>query len=127
MHKAKAVLPALTLALLSLAAPARADTHEAVHQAFTTMEGWVDRFLDQSEAAIVEGGAVISMNRNTVSGGALGCAAGAALGAGSTVMLGIPTGGATIAAAPDAVAIGCAVGAIGGAALGYPLDHPWGP
>lgn len=127
MRKANAGLPALALALILLAAPARADTHEAVHQAFSTMAGWVDRFLDRGEAAIVEGGAVISMNRNAVSGGALGCAAGAALGAGSAVMLGIPTSGATVAAAPDAVAIGCALGAIGGAALGYPLDHPWGP
>jgi len=42
------------------------------------------------------------------------------------VALALPTGGAALAATPNATLLGCALGAAGGAALGYKLDYPAG-
>jgi len=117
--------------------PAMAQTgssHEAIHQFFSGMEALANRLADKSDEftteahqAIILGGAVVAQNRNTIAGGALGCAVGAALAASSAAMLGVPTGGASVAVAPNAMAAACALGTAGGAALGYPLDHPEGP
>ncbi len=137
------VLGLLTLAMTLSAAPsradtpARADTHQIIHQAFAAAESltqaWVDRLADraddlatQAHDAIIIGGIIVSMNRNTISGGVVGCTLGAMTGAGSTLALAVPTAGASIAAAPNAGMIGCALGAAGGAALGYSLDYPEG-
>ncbi|HEX7967853.1 MAG TPA: hypothetical protein VF502_06510 [Stellaceae bacterium] len=123
----------LALALSLSAMPAQAETHEIIHQAFAATEAWADRLADraqdladQAHDAIIIGGIIVSMNRNTISGGAVGCALGAATGASSTLALAVPTAGATIAAAPNATMVGCALGAAGGAALGYSLDYPEG-
>ena len=141
----RVLIPALTgfaaFCLLLPAAPAQAQSpgpasssHEAIHQLFSNMEALADRLADKSDEfttearqAIILGGAVVAQNRNTIAGGALGCAVGAALAASSAAMLGVPTGGASAAVAPNAMAAGCALGTAGGAALGYPLDHPNGP
>jgi len=130
-------LTAVPLALATLlplsAAPARADTHDLIHQAFAAAEGWADRLADRADDfaaaahdAIIIGGIIVSQNRNAISGGAVGCTLGAATGMGSTMALAVPTGGATIAATPNAMMLGCALGAAGGAALGYQLDYPSG-
>jgi len=139
----RVVIPALAaFAALSLpAVPAMAQTqiqtgpsHEAIHQFFSGMEALAnqladksDEFTTQARQAIILGGAVVAQNRNTIAGGALGCAVGAALAASSAAMLGVPTGGASVAVAPNAMAAACALGTAGGLALGYPLDHPQGP
>ena len=117
---------ALSLASLSPEA-ARADTHETIHQAFAAMEAVTQDLASHAQEAILIGGALVSQHRNTVSGGALGCALGATAGASSALALALPTGGVSVGAAPNAVAIGCGLGMIGGAALGYQLDHPSGP
>ncbi len=130
-------LTAVPLALATLlplsAAQARADTHDLIHQAFAAAEGWADRLADRADDfaaaahdAIIIGGIIVSQNRNAISGGAVGCTLGAATGMGSTMALAVPTGGATIAATPNAMMLGCALGAAGGAALGYQLDYPSG-
>jgi len=130
-------LTAVPLALVALlplsAAPAEADTHEIIHQAFAAAEGWADRLADRADDfaaaahdAVIIGGIIVSQNRNAISGGAVGCTLGAATGMGSTVALAVPTGGATIAATPNAMMLGCALGAAGGAALGHHLDYPSG-
>ncbi len=127
----------LALGLSLSVAPARADTHQIIHRAFAAAEAWtqdaVDRLADraqdfaaQAHDAIVVGGIIVSMNRNTISGGVVGCTLGAATGAGSTLALAVPTAGASLAAAPHAGMVGCALGAAGGAALGYSLDYPAG-
>ncbi len=118
-------LTAVPLALATLlplsAAQARADTHDLIHQAFAAAEGWADRLADRADDF-----AAAAHNRNAISGGAVGCTLGAATGMGSTMALAVPTGGATIAATPNAMMLGCALGAAGGAALGYQLDYPSG-
>ena len=130
-------LTAVPLALAAVlplsAAPAKADTHDLIHQAFAAAEGWADRLADRADDfaaaahdAIIIGGIIVSQNRNAISGGAVGCTLGAATGMGSTMALAVPTGGATIAATPNAMMLGCALGAAGGAALGYQLDYPSG-
>jgi len=130
-------LTAVPLALVALlplsAAPAEADTHEIIHQAFAAAEGWADRLADRADDfaaaahdAVIIGGIIVSQNRNAISGGAVGCTLGAATGMGSTVALAVPTGGATIAATPNAMMLGCALGAAGGATLGHQLDYPSG-
>ena len=134
-------LTAVPLALAAFlplsAAPAKADTREMIHQAFSTAEvlaeDWANRAIDRAQDyaaaahdAILIGGIIVSQNRNAISGGAVGCALGAATGVGSTVALALPTGGATLAATPNATLLGCALGAAGGAALGYQLDYPAG-
>jgi hypothetical protein len=127
-------VPLALAALLPLStAPAKADTHEIIHQAFGLAEDWADRLADRAQDyaaaahdAIILGGIIVSQNRNAISGGAVGCTLGAATGMGSTVALAVPTGGATIAATPNAMLLGCALGAAGGAALGYQLDYPSG-
>jgi hypothetical protein len=131
-------LTAVPLALAALlplsAAPARADTtHDIIHQAFVAAEGWADQLADRgthfaaaAHDAIIIGGIIVSQNRNAISGGAVGCTLGAAAGMSSTVALAVPTGGATIAATPNAMALGCALGAASGATLGYQLDYPTG-
>jgi hypothetical protein len=122
------VISILALTLLSLLPKAaRADTHETIHQAFAAMEAVTQDVAARAQEAILLGGALVSQHRNTVSGGALGCALGATAGASSTLALALPTGGVSIGAAPNAVAIGCGLGMVGGAALGYQLDHPTGP
>jgi hypothetical protein len=131
------ILPALiAFILLPLAGPARAqsnDPHSAIHQFFGTLEQWADRLADRSDEfqrdarqAIIMGGAVISENRNLLSGGILGCALGATAAGGATALLGVPTGGEAAAAAPDAAVAGCLLGAAAGASLGYQLDYPTG-
>ena len=118
----------LALPLISLLPnTARADTHETIHQAFVAMESITQDLAARAQEAILMGGALVSQHRNTVSGGALGCALGATAGASSALALALPTGGVSVGAAPNAVAIGCGIGMIGGAALGYQLDHPTGP
>ena len=130
-------IPLALVALLPLStAPAEAetiDTHALIHQAFAAAEDWADRLADRANDfaaaahdAIIIGGIIVSQNRNTISGGAVGCTLGAATGMGSTMALAVPTGGATIAATPNAMMLGCALGAAGGAALGYQLDYPSG-
>jgi len=130
-------LTAVPLALATLlplsAAQAKADTHDLIHQAFAAAEGWADRLADRADDfaaaahdAIIIGGIIVSQNRNAISGDAVGCTLGAATGMGSTMALAVPTGGATIAATPNAMMLGCALGAAGGAALGYQLDYPSG-
>ena len=130
-------VPLAFAALLPLsAAPAKAetiDTHALIHQAFTAAEGWADRFADRAadyaaaaHDAIIIGGIIVSQNRNAISGSAVGCTLGAATGMSSTMALVVPTGGATIAATPNAMMLGCALGAAGGAAIGYQLDYPSG-
>jgi hypothetical protein len=127
-------VPLALAALLPLsAAPAKADTHEIIHQAFGVAESWADRLADRAQDyaaaahdAIILGGIIVSQNRNAISGGAIGCTLGAASGMGSTMALAVPSGGATIAATPDAMLFGCALGAAGGAMLGYQLDYPAG-
>ena len=135
-----AALAALTLLSLPVV-PATAQTqtqagpgHEAIHQFFSGMEALANRLADKSDEvttearqAIILGGAVVAQNRNTIAGGALGCAVGTALAASSAAMLGVPTGGASVAVAPNAMVAACALGTAGGAMLGYPLDHPEGP
>ena len=118
----------LALALISLMPnPSRADTHETIHQAFAAMEAVTQDLAARAQEAILIGGALVSQHRNTVSGGALGCALGATAGASSALALALPTGGVSVGATPDAVAVGCGIGMVGGAALGYQLDHPTGP
>lgn len=137
MRWVTAVPLALAAFLPLSAAPAKADTHAMIHQAFSAAEamaeGWADRAVDRAQDyaaaahdAILIGGIIISQNRNTISGGTIGCALGAASGVGSTVALALPTGGAALAATPNATLLGCALGAAGGAALGYQLDYPAG-
>ncbi len=88
--------------------------------ALTTQAAW--EIHDESEHAIYIGGILVERNRHTIVGGALGCIAGAALGAGGAALVGIVTGGAGFAAIPAASAAGCGVFGLGGAAIGYPLD-----
>lgn len=120
------------LVLAALAAtlappPARADTHGTIHQAFAVLEAWTDHLADEAQGAIILGGTVIDRNRYTISGGIVGCTLGLVAGAGSAAVLALPTGGASVAAAPDAMAAGCVAGAVGGAAFGYTLDHAGAP
>lgn len=74
------------------------------------------------EPAVVTGGLVVSRNRHTIAGAAMGCGTGAATGAGIAAVLGLASGGIALAALPPAAGLGCAVGAAGGIAIGYPLD-----
>ena len=120
--------------VLPVGTPARADTHADIHRFFGELEAMTDQLADQADQltiqarqAIIMGGAAIAQNRNTLSGGALGCAAGAIALGGSVAILRPPTAGAAVAASPDAIAMGCVLGALGGASLGYELDHPRGP
>ncbi len=123
-----ATMSLLAAALISvLSSTARADTHESIHEAFVAMEAVTQNLASRAHAAILIGGAVIYQYRNTLSGSALGCAVGATAGAGSTLALALPTGGASLGAAPNAAAIGCGLGVLGGAALGYQLDRPAWP
>ncbi len=134
MRLAVTALLALSVALpLAHARAEPRDGHEQIHQFFNALEGLTERLADQTtqsatqaREAIVAGGAIIAQNRNTLSGGALGCALGALAAGGSAAVLGVQSGGATATAAPDAVLAGCALGALGGASLGYQLDHPAG-
>jgi hypothetical protein len=77
---------------------------------------------DRSEHAIYLGGIVLERNRHVVVGGALGCVAGAAIGAGGAALIGVFTAGAGFAAIPAASAAGCGALGLSGAAIGYPLD-----
>ncbi|HEV2546241.1 MAG TPA: hypothetical protein VGU20_02800 [Stellaceae bacterium] len=74
------------------------------------------------EPAIFIGGLYVSRSRHVIAGAGLGCTAGAILGAGSAVALGLFTAGAGFATVPTAAAIGCLSGGAIGVALGYPLD-----
>lgn len=127
MRPPRVVLLALALLPLLAPPPAQADTHDSIHQTFAALEQWTDRVADQAQDAILLGGALVAMNRYAISGGAAGCALGVVAGAGSAAALAVPSAGATIAAAPDAMALGCTAGALGGAAFGHLLDHPEGP
>ena len=131
----RSLVPAFLVFVLAVPlAPARAETAEnraAIHQFFTELEALTNQLADQTDAfshqareTIIAGGAVVAQNRNTISGGALGCAAGAAAAAGSAILLAPPTAGASAAAVPNVAVMGCALGALGGASLGWGLDHP---
>src|SRR5260370_39871364 len=92
-------VPLALVALLPLSAPAKADTHELIHQAFAAAEGWVDRLADRADDfaaaahdAIIIGGIIVSQNRNALSGRAVGGTVGAAAGMGSAGALAGPTG-----------------------------------
>lgn len=86
----------------------------------TTEAAW--QIHDGSEHVIYLGGIVLERNRHTVVGGALGCIAGAAVGAGGAAVVGFFTAGIGFAAIPVASAAGCGMLGLGGAAIGYPLD-----
>jgi len=87
---------------------------------FTTQAAW--QIHDESEHAIYIGGILVERNRHTIVGGALGCVAGAAIGASGAAVVGLFTAGAGFAAIPVASAVGCGLVGLGGAAIGYPLD-----
>jgi hypothetical protein len=83
----------------------------------------VDRLRHDVEPAVVLGGIVVSRNRHTIAGAALGCGSGAALGAAGAAVLGLASGGIGFAAVPPAAGLGCLVGGALGVAEGYPLDN----
>src|SRR5260221_11964484 len=106
-------VPLALVALLPLSAPAKADTHELIHQAFAAAEGWVDRLPDRADDfaaaahdAIIIGGIIVSQNRNPISGAAVGCPLGAPTGMGSAGALARPTGGRATAPAAEAMTLG---------------------
>src|SRR5690348_4840190 len=117
MRRAITSILALTLASL-LPNAARTDTHETIHQVFAAMEAVTRDLASRAQEAVLMGGAFVSQYRNTVNGSALGCALGATAGASSALALALPTGGVSVGATPNAVAVGCGIGMIGGAALG---------
>ena len=111
-----------TMLWASAGAPAAAQERPAWQDAIATARGAPVDLEARARRVIVQAGVVVYRYRHTISGAALGCASGSLIGAGSTVVLGPVTGGATLAAAGPAAVIGCAVGAAGGAALGHSLD-----
>ena len=74
------------------------------------------------EHVIYLGGIEISRARNSIAGAALGCAGGAAVGAGAAALAGLVTAGAGFAAIPAASAAGCGLGMVSGVVYGRPLD-----
>jgi len=74
------------------------------------------------EHAIYIGGIQVSRSRNSIAGAAIGCASGAAAGAGTAAMVGLVTAGAGFAAIPAASAAGCGLGMVSGVMYGRPLD-----
>lgn len=117
----------LTLSVTSARAGAAEQLGERLHdglrEGFKTAEAASWEFLGWAEKAIIAGGSIIYQNRHTISGGVIGCAAGATLGATSVMTAGLSTGGAAFALTPEATLLGCGLGAAAGAALGYPMDH----
>jgi len=118
-----AAVAAIAVAMVSATAPARAAAAAAPEQA-SPLADWAregrDRaavfgngIRDAAQKAILLGGAVLYNHRHAIAGGALGCAAGAAVGASSAG-----------AAAPPLSALGCAAGAAAGISLGRELDAP---
>lgn len=105
------------------ASSAAAATGDQPSRAAMLALQWTNRLVDQAEGAIVLGGIMLERNRYAVSGGMLGCTAGAVTGIGSVLALGAATGGAALAGTSEAAVLGCAFGAAAGAALGVPLDH----
>src|SRR5579883_1890125 len=82
----------------------------------------VGRVEDEAMPILIAGGMEVSRSRHTIAGAAIGCFAGAAIGAVAAIGAGVATGGAALAALPTASAIGCTLAGAGGAALGRPLD-----
>lgn len=108
----------LALGIASLIAGQRAVWRGAADAG----ESAVETIRYQVEPAIFIGGLLVSRSRHVIAGATLGCAAGAAVGAGGAAVVGVATGGAGFAALPVAAGVGCLIGAAGGIALGYPLD-----
>ena len=102
--------------------PASAEERPVWQDAIATARDASVDLEAQARRVIVQAGVVVYRYRHTIAGAALGCASGSLIGAGSTVVLGPVTGGATLAAAGPAALVGCAVGAAGGAAVGHSLD-----
>jgi hypothetical protein len=96
--------------------------HHAAVSAVHASRNMVYQFRLEVEPAVVTGGLVVSRNRHTIAGGAMGCTAGAALGAGAAAVFGFASGGLALPAVPPAAALGCAAGGAVGIAVGYPLD-----
>jgi hypothetical protein len=88
----------------------------------TVAERGFGKIHDGAEHAIFLGGIVLERNRHAIAGGTLGCATGAALGAGAATAAGFFTAGAGFAAIPSASIAGCALAGLGGVVMGYPLD-----
>jgi|SRR5579883_465463 len=82
----------------------------------------IGRIEDDAMPILVAGGMEVSRSRHTIAGAALGCFAGAAVGAVTAIGAGIATGGAALAMLPAASVVGCTLAGAGGAALGRPLD-----
>ena len=129
--RAVTFLVAVVLALSASRAEAGASDRlrddslrDELRDGFKAAEAASWELLGLAEKAIIAGASVVYQNRHTVSGAVIGCAAGATLGATSTVAAGLSTGGAAFALTPEATVLGCGLGAAAGAALGYPMDHP---
>lgn len=111
----------LALGIVSLAAGQRV-VWRGLAGAADAGQSAVETIRYQVEPAIFVGGLLVSRSRHVIAGAAMGCTAGAAVGAGGAAIVGVATGGAGLAALPAAAGIGCLAGAAGGIALGYPLD-----
>jgi hypothetical protein len=111
--------------LLALLVAASADWLMHRHVALPAT-GFAERTLgvaqDGAEHAIYIGGILLERNRHIVAGAALGCFAGAGLGAGAAAIVGVFTAGAGFAAIPAAAAAGCGLLGFSGGAMGWPLD-----
>jgi hypothetical protein len=126
LAKAQSRYSPLVAVLLGLAIASTIGAHALRHAAVSAVHAsrnMVYQFRLEVEPAVVTGGIVVSRNRDTIAGGAMGCAAGAALGAGTAAVLGFASGGLALPAVPPAAALGCAAGGAIGIAVGYPLDN----
>jgi hypothetical protein len=113
---------ALVLALAALSGPGERALYRALHSAAGTTQTIIEGLRAEIEPAVFIGGLFVSRSRNTISGSALGCGAGAALGTGVAAAASLISGGAALPTLPAAAAVGCVIGAAGGFAVGYPLD-----
>jgi hypothetical protein len=126
LAKAQSRYSPLVLVLLGLAIASTIGAHALRHAAVSAVHASRDLVYQlrlQVEPAVVTGGLVVSRNRHTIAGGAMGCTTGAALGAGAAAVFGIASGGLALPAVPPAAALGCAAGGAVGIAVGYPLDN----
>lgn len=117
-----APLVALILGLAALTQLSDRMLLRAFSSAGQVAESSLETARETVEPAIFIGGLYVSRSRHVIAGAGLGCTAGAILGAGSAVALGLFTAGAGFAAVPTAAAVGCLAGGAIGVALGYPLD-----
>jgi hypothetical protein len=126
LAKAQSRYSPLVVVLLGLAIASAVGAHALRHAAVSAVHASRDmvyQFRLQVEPAVVTGGLVVSRNRHTIAGGAMGCGTGAALGAAAAAVFGLASGGLALPAVPPAAALGCAAGGAVGIALGYPLDN----